>query len=227
VSLVPDGVDGERFRPLDSATVSALRAELGVDGLLVVGVMGTLTFSERLRWGYGVELLQVLAALPTLPVAGLVVGDGRAQHSRVNGCRTGRSRPRAFGHIGRGFPRYINVMDVCLSTQTNDAIGRGRTTAKLPLYLACGRFVLASRVGEAATVLPDDMLVDYAEGFDTTYPRRLADRIARLVADRQLLAGAAVSRRIAQSRYDYRVLVPQVARVFGRCCPTLGNGTGR
>jgi hypothetical protein len=51
-------------------------------------------------------------------------------------------------------------MDICLSTQTNDVVGWVRTTGKLPLYLAAGRYVLASRVGEAARVLPEEMLVD-------------------------------------------------------------------
>jgi glycosyltransferase involved in cell wall biosynthesis len=179
--------------------------------------MGTLSFSERLRWGYGVELLQALAALPALPVTGLIVGDGPGR-TRLESMATElgvRDRVRFQGYVTFAeLPRYINVMDVCLSTQTNDSIGRGRTTAKLPLFLSCGRFVLASRVGEAAIVLPDEMLVDYAEGFDAAYPWRLADRIARLVADRRLLAGAAASRRIAQAHYDYRVLVPQVAGVI-------------
>ena len=62
-------------------------------------------------------------------------------------------------------PGWLHRMDICLSTQTNDVVGWVRTTGKLPLYLAAGRFVLASRVGEAARVLPEEMLVD-GEGID-------------------------------------------------------------
>jgi glycosyltransferase involved in cell wall biosynthesis len=57
-------------------------------------------------------------------------------------------------------PGWLHRMDICLSMQTNDVVGWVRTTGKLPLYLAAGRFVLASRVGEAARVLPEEMLVD-------------------------------------------------------------------
>ena len=74
-------------------------------------------------------------------------------------------------------PDYLAALDVCLSTQTNDLAGQARTTGKLPLYLAAGRYILASRVGEAALVLPDDMLLDYHGVVDRDYPARLAGRV--------------------------------------------------
>jgi glycosyltransferase involved in cell wall biosynthesis len=105
-------------------------------------------------------------------------------------------------------------MDICLSTQTNDPVGRARTTAKLPLFLACGRFVLASRVGEAARVLPEEMLVEYREGYDSSYPERLAQRIARLVSEPHLLRLGDQGRQIATAEFDYGVLVPRVAALL-------------
>ena len=60
-------------------------------------------------------------------------------------------------------PALLAACDICLSTQTNDVPGNVRTTGKLPLYLACGRYILASNVGEAARVLPPEMLVPYDE----------------------------------------------------------------
>ncbi len=93
-----------------------------------------------------------------LPVRGLLVGDG-------SGIEHLRERARVLGvedrivFAGRRplaeLPALLSACDVCLSTQTNDIPGNVRTTGKLPLYLACGRYVLASRVGEAARVLPD------------------------------------------------------------------------
>src|SRR6185295_17446502 len=84
-------------------------------------------------------------------------------------------------------PRYLNLIDVCLSTQTNDVVGRVRTTGKLPLYMAAGRYVLASRVGEASLVLNEDMLVEYEGVKDTAYPQRLADRVSALLDNPQRL----------------------------------------
>jgi hypothetical protein len=82
-----------------------------------------------------------------------------------------------YEHLGR----YINLFDVALSTQTNNLVGRVRTTGKLPLYLACGIPVFASRVGAAGDLLPEPMLVDYEDvgldGIDIHYPERLAYKI--------------------------------------------------
>src|SRR5439155_17871072 len=108
-------------------------------------------------------------------VKGVVIGDG-------SGLPILRARCREYGiedrvlFLGRlpyeELPRYLGLIDVCLSTQTNDLVGQVRTTGKLPLYLAAGRYVLASRVGEAARVLDADMLVDHDGQVDTGYPQR-------------------------------------------------------
>lgn len=217
VTVVPDGVDGAVFRPLGANLVSALRTALRLDGSFVVGVMGTLGWSKRLRWGYGLELLQALASLRDTHVAGLVVGDGPGRRilERVAMELGVSERVRFVGHIRfEDLPPYINLMDVCLSTQTNDSIGRGRTTAKLPLLLACGRFILASRVGEAAEVLPEEMLIDYEDGFDRGYPVRLAERIRDVVANPALMRVAERSRAISETLYDYRTLVPRVSSII-------------
>jgi glycosyltransferase involved in cell wall biosynthesis len=214
VAVVPDGVDTGVFHPME---VPDLRRALGMDGSVSIGVMGSLNWSERLRWGYGCELIEALVLLKELPVCGIVLGDGPGRKVLERKAVEGGvgDRIRFLGHVSQDLlPSYINTIDICLSTQTNDWIGRARTTAKLPLFLACGRFVLASRVGEAARVLPDEMLVDYAEGFDPSYPERLAQRIERLVSEPRLLRLGEHSRRIAESQFNYNFLVPRVAEVL-------------
>ena len=214
IDVVPDGVDTTQFHPMQ---VDDLRRELDLEGLVSVGVMGTLNWSTRLQWGYGGELIEALARLKHLPVCGLVVGDGPGRRILAEKCAelNVSGRVRFVGRISQeALPRYINAMDICLSTQTNDWVGRSRTTAKLPLFLACGRFVLASRVGEAARVLPEEMLVDYSEGFDASYPARLAERIQRLVSEPMVLGLRGQARRIAISEFDYEMLVLRVAKVL-------------
>jgi glycosyltransferase involved in cell wall biosynthesis len=208
---VPDGVDTRLFRPMD---VADLRQALDLEGCVSIGVMGSLNWSKRLQWGYGSELIQALALLRDLPVRGIVVGEGpgRAMLERQAVARGVRERIRFVEHVPHNsLPAYVNAMDICLSTQTNDWVGRSRTTAKLPLFLSCGRFVLASRVGEAARLLPEEMLVDYGEGFDPSYPERLARRIEGVANDPQLLRLGEKSRQIAESQFDYDLLVPKVA----------------
>src|SRR5205814_9698643 len=113
-------------------------------------------------------------------------------------------------------PSLINACDVCLSTQTNDVPGNVRTTGKLPLYLACGRYVLASRVGEAARVLPADMLVPYDGTVDRGYPARLAERIRELIGDRVRLRLGTAGVAIARNHFDYDRLATRVESVLDR-----------
>ena len=211
---VPDGVDTVLFHPMD---VADLRQALDLGDCVSIGVMGSLNWSKRLQWGYGSELVQALGLLKDFPVRGIVVGDGPGREilERQADELGVRGRIRFVGHVPHdSLPPYINAMDICLSTQTNDCVGRSRTTAKLPLFLACGRFVLASRVGEAARLLSQEMLVEYQEGFDPHYPVRLAKRIREVVRAPQLLRLGPENRRIAESEFDYIRLVPRLARVL-------------
>src|SRR3954451_1836814 len=69
-------------------------------------------------------------------------------------------------------------MKMAISTQSNDLAGQVRTTAKLPLYLACGCPVIATDVGEAAALLgPHGWTLPYAGVVDRSYPPRLAAAI--------------------------------------------------
>jgi len=163
--------------------VAALRTRLGLDGRFVLGVMGSTVWSPRLRICYGWDLLEALTHLRDLPVTGLVIGDG-------NGLPWLKRRARELGVAGRvvftgripyaDVPAHLRLMDAAMSTQTNNLPGQVRTTGKLPEYMAAGRFILASRVGEAALVLPELMLLDYAGEVDAAYPARLAGRVRLL-----------------------------------------------
>jgi glycosyltransferase involved in cell wall biosynthesis len=214
-AVIQDGVDVQDFRPLD---IPDLRQKLQLDTGIVVGVLGSLHWSPRLSWTTGMELVEALAALPSERILGLVIGTGsglpllRQVAERLKVLDRVRFVEEWMPH--RELPRYINCMDICLSTQTNDLVGWVRTTGKLPLFLACGRFILATRVGEAARVLPDEMLVDYAKGFDPGYPTRLAGRIERLAREPDLLQLGKQCRGIAEAEFDFGVLVPRIAAVL-------------
>ena len=203
---IPDGVDPTLSRPLD---VSQLRKELGLDAYLTIGVVGSTIWSERLQMCYGWELIEVLKLLRDCPVKAILVGDGtglnvlksRASEERVeNGILFVGAVP--YGRI----PHYVNLMDICISTQTDNLVGQVRTTGKLPEYLACGRYVLATEVGEAKLILPEEMLVPYHGVKDMSYPRRLAKRIQSILKNPQVLKEGLKGVDIARSRFDYRVL---------------------
>lgn len=188
------------------APAADLRRELDLDGTFVVGVVGSLIFSPRLRISYGWDLVEALSHTASSVVA-MIVGDG-------SGLEPLEARARELGvtdrcrFVGRVptelVGRYVCATDVAISTQTNDLVGWVRTTGKLPLYLACGRPVLASHVGEAARLLgPWGWTVQYRGVVDRDYPIRLAAAVERWRED----PGGAESRQslaldIAKREFD-------------------------
>lgn len=217
VTVIQDGVDLSLF---DAGDAPDLRARLAPGAALTVGLVGSVSWSEPLQRCYGWELVELLRLLPDAPVRGILVGDGDGlPRLREQAESAGVSDRVAF--VGRvplaELPGYLRAMDVCLSTQTNDVPGRVRTTGKLPLYLALGRFVLASDVGEASLVLPPAQRVPYHGLVDRDYPARLADRLRALLADPAPLArAAATNRAIARERFDYDLLAARLSGVLDR-----------
>jgi glycosyltransferase involved in cell wall biosynthesis len=209
--FVPDGVDTDQFRALESAEA---RASLGLPSDdLVVGVVGSITWSERRRWAYGLDLVEALAEVGDYPIRVLVVGGGDGlEHLRRRAAELGVSERLLL--VGRQshteIPRLLSAMDVCVSTQSNDPIGRGRTTAKLPEYLACDRFVLATDVGTASEILPTEMLLPYSDSLDSAHPARLARRLMELCHRRSELHGGAGTRPLALEHFAYRRVAARV-----------------
>ncbi len=209
---VADGVDVTRFSP---ELENGARARHGIPpDALVVGLVGSLTWSSGAKLTYGWDVVEALARLRDKPVWGLVVGGG-------DGLKRLGSRAVELGVADRlvltgevehrDVPQYICALDVCVSTQTNDAVGRSRTTSKLPEYLACDRFVLATAVGAARVVLPPEMLLPYEGTVDHDHPSRLARRLAELVPRRDELRAGGGTRPLALERYDYDVLAERLA----------------
>jgi glycosyltransferase involved in cell wall biosynthesis len=217
VYFLPDGVDTSRFKPLD---VSDLRRRYGLEEALTLGVVGSIVWSHRYGMCYGWDIVEAVARLKDHPVRGVIVGDG-------TGLPYLKARARAYGiedrlcFTGRvsheEVPRYINLMDVCVSTQTNDAVGRGRTTAKLPEYLACGRFIIATDVGGAQAVIRENgFLLPYTGVYDPDHPARLAERIAWLIRHPETLARGMAGVDIAREQFEYEQLARQLAGIFDR-----------
>ena len=141
--FIPDGVDPDAVRPeRDSARVKSLRRTHGLDDAFVVGVVGSIHYNARAQTCYGWELAEALALLRGQPhIRGVVVGEGLGlSHLRRRIETLGlEDRVLLVGRVPHSdVSTWLNVLDVGLSTQTNDPIGWGRTTAKLPEYLAAG-----------------------------------------------------------------------------------------
>ena len=217
--VIQDGVDPRQFTP---ENVDELRTQYGLDGVLTVGLLGSSIWSEKLQMCYGWELVETLRLLKGKRIKGVMIGNG-------SGIPHLKARCRDYGiedaiefldYVSyEELPRYLNLIDVCLSTQTNDIVGQVRTTGKLPLYLAAGRYILASDVGEAARVLAPEMLVPYDGIKDEQYPHKLAARIEDILAHPELLECASENIALARKYFDYSLLAGRAANVIESVIP--------
>jgi glycosyltransferase involved in cell wall biosynthesis len=215
VVFVPDGVDTSSIiKPADN---SSLRTELGLDHSLVVGMIGTMVWSEKQRMCYGWDVIEALALLKDLPIKALLVGDG-------DGRKILEARAKEVEVIDQviftgqlsyqEMLRYLTIMDVCVSTQSNNVVGMVRTTGKLPLYLAYGKYVIATDVGEAKRVLPGvGCLLPYKGVRDDSHPIRLAEHLRLLVAEPERTKVAEAAFQVAKENFDYVLLTQRVEKI--------------
>ena len=187
----PNGVDPERFRPdLGGARV---RTRLGLQSSTVVGFSGTFGV-----W-HGIPTL--VAAMPRVLAARrevrfLLVGDGPLRPLVDEAVREHGLEGRVVltGQVPLAeMPEYLAACDVLVSPQGRQVDGGeffGSPT-KLYEYMAAGRPIVASRVGQIGEALADG---DTALLVPPDDPEALADAILRLVDDvclRSRLAAAA------------------------------------
>jgi hypothetical protein len=221
--VIQDGVDTCKFTPGDA---SDLRKQYGLEGTLTVGLIGSSIWSEKLQMCYGWELVETLRLLKDSSVKGIMIGSGSGIPHLKARCREHGIEDRMLflDHVHYDqLPHYLNLIDVCLSTQTNDLAGQVRTTGKLPLYLAAGRYILASTVGEAARVLAPEMLVPYEGVKDEQYPQKLADRIRSIVSQPERLNLAEANLNLAKQYFDYGLLAERAGRVIDAAITARGE----
>jgi glycosyltransferase involved in cell wall biosynthesis len=225
-ALIRDGYAEQQSVP--PGAVEALRTRLGLGGRFVVGLMGSQVWSPRLQICYGWDLIRAMTALRDLPVTAVLIGDGNGQPWLHEEARRRGVQDRIVftGRIPYAeVPTYMRLLDVALSTQTNNLPGQVRTTGKIPEYMAAGCFILASRVGDAAVLLPESMLVPYNGEVDDGYPARLAEHIRHLVSNpasldiRQTLPG------IAQRNCSYEILSRQWLGLVNNVLTEQGSRT--
>ena len=215
VAHIPNGVDTTSIRPSNNED---LRDQLSINGHFTVGVMGSIVWSDRLAMCYGWDLIEALSLLKDIPVKGLIIGDGSGlpKLKQLAYEKDIQDRVIFAGHVPYSqIHGYLDLMDVCLSTQTNNLAGEVRTTAKLPEYLARGKYVIATEVGDAKYILPGiGMLLPYEGEKDRDYPKRLAERIRWLIDHKPELEKSKAGIQLAKERFDYPVLARQLEEVL-------------
>lgn len=153
-----EGAAPKGFTPAANELIASKRALLGIGETdLVIGVSGSLAWSDRQSYCYGMELANAAALVARSDVKFLVVGSGSGL-TRIK--EKFGSDPR-FISVGRvaheEMPVYIGLMSAAVISQTSDESGALRLTTKLPEYLVCG-------VPVAMPAIPGAM--DYLRGAD-------------------------------------------------------------
>lgn len=190
----PNGVDTARFRP--GAGGRAARRELGVaDEEVLVGFVGTFG-----PW-HGVTALSEAACLVPREagVRFLFVGTGGLREESERILREGGARERAIftGAVAHErVPALLDACDVLVSPHVwREADGEffGSPT-KLFEYMAAGKPIVASRLGQIAEVLKDGTTALLVEPGDAD---ALSDAIARLCESPTLRARLGAAARAA------------------------------
>lgn len=133
-----------------------VRARLRIpDDAIVAGLVGSLAWSSRVGYAYGLELVRAVRRTPRADLRILVVGGGDGlDHLR----REARGDPRVLltGPVERAqVPRMLAAMDVASLPQSVDQLGGFRYTTKVSEYLAAGLPILTTQIPLAYDVAGD------------------------------------------------------------------------
>jgi glycosyltransferase involved in cell wall biosynthesis len=198
----PNGVDTERFRP--GVGGEAARHELGLtEDQTVAGFVGTFG-----PWHGVLTLAQAIAAMPSdSKLRFLLIGAGRFRDEVEQIIRAaGKERHMIFaGHVDhKKVPALLDACDILLSPHVplEDGSDFFGSPTKLFEYMAMGKGIVASRLGQIGDVLVDEetaLLVEPGNAHDLT------EAILRLANSPELRARMGdAARRAAVERHTWK-----------------------
>jgi glycosyltransferase involved in cell wall biosynthesis len=128
---------------------AAVRQELGIPSdAIVFGLVGSLNWSDRAGYCYGLELARAITRTGRRDVHVVLVGDGSGLarlEAEVGAERGGRAH--FTGRVPREqLGRYFAAMDVASLPQSVDGVGAFRYTTKLSEYLEAGLPVVTGQL---------------------------------------------------------------------------------
>jgi glycosyltransferase involved in cell wall biosynthesis len=200
---------------------SELRRKLGIGAGPLALYMGHISYGSELSLMID-ALLKVIAAVPDLRV--VIIGSGEG----VEGLREQTQRLGVADHVifagwvdPQQTPVYLAAADLALFPHRDSLVNRAKSPSKITAYMAMGKAIVASAVGEAVEYLDGGragLLVEpgdagaFAEGMSTLL--RNPARAAEL--------GGRAERRVWE-RYDWGRQVMRVEQVYRIACGGISS----
>ena len=178
----------------------------------MIGLVGSLVWTPRHQFCYGMELVKALALIRRPDVYALLVGDGtgRARLEKLAEHRIGRTVLFTGRLPQADVPDYLAAMDLGSLPQSVDRVGSFRFTTKISEYLAAGLPIVTGHVPMGYDL--DDGWVWRLPGkapWDASYIRSLAALLERLTTEKLAEKKAAVP--ASHPTFDKEVQIRHVA----------------
>lgn len=219
-----EGAVPKSFVPASIEDIARKREELGINSSdLVIGVSGSLAWSERQSYCYGMELANSAHLVTRKDVKFLIVGDGTGADKLKDRIQDDQ-RFIMTGRVSHDdMPLHLGVMNAAIISQTSDESGALRLTTKLPEYLACGVPVAMPAIPGATDYLQDlggsaVWLLAPGHPASETYARSVASWIDSLSIDDAQERGETASK-IAESRFELSLLSGRLAEFLKATMP--------
>ncbi len=194
VTVVPNGVDTEKFKAKSEKRKSEFRKELGIsenDTVLVT--------TSRLVKKNAVEDVIVAMKFLSSNVKFLIVGSGRLEESLKSKTKSEKleERVRFVGFVSHDeLPNYLHASDIFIRTPISEGMGNSFIEA-----MCAGLPVIATPVGGIVDFLKDGETGLFCE---VGNPKSIAQKVLKLMKDaesRKYIVGNALH--LVQEKYDW------------------------
>lgn len=206
VEMVFTGVDLEKFSPGLSEEDRILRRNFGLDNVLTAGMIGRISPEKGHR-----VFLEAIASLNEPDVKFILVGRGKKGDKSILPFLNDKRIIR-IDYLDSD--RALKLIDIFVQPSLQEGLGISLLEA-----MACGKAVVASRVGGIPSVIDDGrdgLLVNPGDA------ESLASAITRLVENKGLRKSLGeAARRKVEEKFDVRKMAERIEKVYEKL---LKNG---